>query len=113
MQIARIEKMKVFSTEKMKKTNLFDTDRMFCDLYCFEPKQFQKPHAHQGEDKVYFVVEGEGRFQVDDKEETVTKGSAVLAPSGSVHGVTNQSSGKLVLLVFMAPKPGHARVSSH
>ena len=26
-----------FAAEKMKKNNLFTTDRMFCDVYCFEP----------------------------------------------------------------------------
>ncbi|MFQ5598446.1 MAG: cupin domain-containing protein [Nitrospiria bacterium] len=107
MQISTIEQMKIFSPEKMKKTKLFDTDRMFCDLYCFEPEQFQKPHAHDGQDKVYIVLEGEGCFQVDEEEKTVAKGSAVLAPSGSVHGVKNRSSKRLVLLVFMAPKPEH------
>jgi hypothetical protein len=28
-----------FSADKMKKVNLFDTERMFCDVYCFEPGQ--------------------------------------------------------------------------
>ena len=28
-----------FSSEKMKKNGLFETERMFCDLYCFEPGQ--------------------------------------------------------------------------
>ena len=28
-----------FSTEKMRKNNLFDSERMFCDVYCFEPGQ--------------------------------------------------------------------------
>lgn len=107
MQIAAIEKLKAFSSEKMKKTKLFDTDRMFCDIYCLESEQFQKSHAHQGQDKVYYVLEGEGVFQIDDEEETVTKGSAVLAPAGSVHGVKNRSSEPLVLLVFIAPKPEH------
>lgn len=108
MQIAKIENMKEFSSEKMKKTNLFNTDRMFCDLYCLEARQFQKPHAHQGQDKVYYVLEGEGTFQIDDEKQSVQKGSAVLAPAGSVHGVTNHTTEALVLLVFMAPLPDHA-----
>ncbi len=113
MQIATIEKMKAFSSEKMKKTNLFNTDRMLSDLYCFEPGQTQKAHAHAGEDKIYFVLEGEGVFQVDEDEETISKGSAVIAPAGSVHGVSNRSSESLVCLVFMAPKPSHAKGHKH
>ncbi len=107
MNIASFEKMKVFSSEKMKKTNLFGTDRMFCDLYCFEPDQFQKVHSHQGEDKVYCVLEGEGTFQVGEEKESVGAGSAILAPAGQPHGVTNTSGNRLVVLVFMAPKPSH------
>jgi len=107
MNIASFEKMKAFSPEKMKKTNLFNTDRLFCDLYCFEPDQHQKVHAHNGEDKIYTVLEGEGRFQVGEEIETVSAGSSVLAPAGEPHGVTNTSGARLVVLVFMAPKPHH------
>lgn len=107
MKIATFEKMKVFSPEKMKKVNLFTTERLFCDLYCLEPDQFQKVHAHAGEDKVYTVLEGEGRFQVGEETETVSAGSSVLAPAGQVHGVTNISGKRLLILVFMAPKPHH------
>lgn len=108
MQILNIEKMKGFSSEKMKKTNLFDTERMFCDLYCFEPGQAQKPHAHEGEDKVYYVLEGEGTFRVGSEEQKAAAGSILLAPAGADHGVVNRSSQRLVVLVFMAPKPHHS-----
>jgi len=113
MQIANLEKMKSFSSEKMKKTNLFNTDQMLSDLYCFEPGQFQKPHAHAGEDKVYLVLEGEGVFQIDEEEECISKGSAVIAPAGSIHGVANRSTEALVCMVFMAPKPRHAKGHKH
>lgn len=107
MQALNIEKMKAFAADKMKKINLFDTERMFCDLYCFEPGQAQKPHAHAGEDKVYCVLEGEGSIRVGGEEEAVRSGSIVLAPAGIDHGVVNRSEGRLVVLVFMAPKPHH------
>ncbi|MFQ5780507.1 MAG: cupin domain-containing protein [Nitrospiria bacterium] len=110
MQVFDIGKMKAYSPEKMKKTKLFDTKRMFCDLYCFEPGQSQRPHLHEGEDKIYYVLEGEGLFQVGDEALTVRYGSAVLAPAGAMHGVVNQSTERLVLLVFMAPKPDHSGV---
>lgn len=107
MNIVSFEMMKQFSTEKMKKNKLFETDRMFSDLYCFEPGQKQKPHAHQGEDKIYCVLEGEGVIQIGDEEDCLSAGNAVLAPAGLTHGVTNRSSNRLVILVFMAPKPNH------
>lgn len=94
-----------FSAEKMTKANLFDTERMFCDIYCFEPGQAQKAHAHAGSDKVYFVLSGTGRFSIGADERDAGPGTAILAPSGEPHGVTNPGPGRLQVLVFMAPKP--------
>ncbi|MBI3962784.1 MAG: cupin domain-containing protein, partial [Deinococcus sp.] len=37
MQWRKVFELQRFSAEKMQKVNLFDTERMFTDLYCFEP----------------------------------------------------------------------------
>ena len=95
----------VFAADKMKKNNLFTTDRLFCDVYCFEPGQEQAAHAHAGSDKVYYVIEGTGRIRVGDEERAAAPGAAVLAPSGTPHAVSNPGPGRLTLLVLMAPKP--------
>ena len=105
MEVFALDKMKNFSKEKMKKVKLFDTKNFFCDLYCLKPGQSQKIHAHQGADKVYFVLEGIGNFSIGDKKKTLKNGTAVLAPSGVLHGVVNDSDSNLTLLVFMAPNP--------
>jgi mannose-6-phosphate isomerase-like protein (cupin superfamily) len=94
-----------FSADKMQKVNLFETDNMFSDIYCLEPGQEQKSHAHKGADKVYFVLEGSGVFIVGDDERELGSNNIVLAPSGIEHGVRNDSSSQLVVLVFMAPNP--------
>lgn len=94
-----------FSAAKMKKNAVFATERLFCDVYAFEPGQSQTAHAHAGSDKVYCVLAGAGRFLVDGEERTVPAGGAVLCPAGSEHGVTNPGPERLTLLVFMAPPP--------
>ena len=94
-----------FSPEKMKKVNLFDTERMFCDVYGLNPGQEQAAHAHTGADKVYFVLEGVGTFRVGTDERSLGAGHAILAPSGASHAVRNPGPDRLTLLVFMAPKP--------
>ena len=96
-----------FTKEKMKKNCLFETDRMFCDIYCFEPGQSQPVHSHEGSDKVYFVLQGKGLFQIGDEERHLERDEIALAPSGKRHGVSNPGPDRLVLLVFMAPKPSH------
>ncbi len=98
-------KMMTFSSDKMKKTGLFDTHHLFCDLYCFEPGQTQKPHAHHESDKVYYVLQGKGMFKIGGEEKELSEHHIALAPAGVEHGVTNHSSQRLVLLVLMAPNP--------
>ena len=96
-----------FLPDKMKKNSLFETERLFCDLYCLEPGQEQGAHVHQGSDKIYFVLQGKGLFQVGDSEKELGKDEIAIAPSGQKHGVKNPGPERLVLLVLMAPKPSH------
>ena len=97
-----------FSGEKMAKVNLFETERMFCDVYGLEPVQRQKVHAHQGADKIYVVLEGLGTFQIGSEERELGPDMVILAPSGVEHGVWNTGGARLTLLVFMAPNPNVA-----
>lgn len=107
MHIVTLANAARFSDEKMQKVGLFETDRLFCDLYCLKPGQAQKLHRHAGSDKIYYVLSGRGIVRVGEEERELTAGQAVLAPSGTEHGVTGAAGGPLVLLVFMAPKPAH------
>ena len=94
-----------FASEKMKKVNLFTTDRLFCDVYCFEPGQAQTPHTHTGSDKIYYVLDGQATVQIGQESRQLGAGEIALAPSGAEHGVSNTSANQLTVLVFMAPKP--------
>jgi mannose-6-phosphate isomerase-like protein (cupin superfamily) len=105
MQTKNVETEQRFSAEKMQKINLFETDNMFTDIYCLEPGQEQKVHAHKGADKIYFVLQGTGRFHIGGEEQDLSVSQIVLAPSDVEHGVRNASDKRLVLLVMMAPNP--------
>ena len=105
MQSIEVLSVKRFADEKMQKVSLFDTANCFCDLYCLQPGQSQKPHSHAGADKFYYVLEGEATIQIGEEEQVLAAGRIVLAPSEVVHGVRNASSEPLSLLVFMAPNP--------
>jgi mannose-6-phosphate isomerase-like protein (cupin superfamily) len=94
-----------FSSEKMRKVNLFETKNFFCDVYCLEPGQEQKVHAHEGEDKIYYVLDGRGSFVVGDETRELGANQIVVAPAGAPHGVKNASDQRLTLLVFMTPNP--------
>ncbi len=94
-----------FSPEKLGKVGLFSTERFFLDLYCLEAGQSQTPHAHIGCDKVYVVTQGHVRVRVGDDERTLAAGEAVLAASGELHGLLNDSHERAVVLTLMAPPP--------
>ena len=91
--------------EKFYKTTLWQGEQMMVGLNCLEPNQRQETHAHDGADKFYFVLEGRGSFIVGDEEQDAPEGSLVVAPAGVAHGVTNNSTSRLSLLVAIAPPP--------
>lgn len=107
MQIVTVGARAKFADEKMQKVVLFETDRMFFDLYCLKAGQAQKSHAHAGSDKIYYVLGGRATVRVGEEQKELVAGQAVLAPAGAEHGVTNAADEPLTLLVFMAPKPAH------
>ena len=95
----------LFAVDKLQKINLFETKNFFCDLYCLEPGQEQRAHAHKEEDKIYFVLKGTGSFLVGEESKDLGSGQIVFAPAGQTHGVKNNSGEGLMLLVFMTPNP--------
>ena len=105
MKVVRLAEHQQFSPDKMKKNNLFQTPRFFCDVYCFEPGQEQKGHVHGAQDKIYVVLEGRGTFQVGGERKALGPGEATMAPAGEEHGVLNDSKERLKVLVFVAPNP--------
>jgi mannose-6-phosphate isomerase-like protein (cupin superfamily) len=103
MKVVRIADCQQFSGEKMKKNTLFETPRLFCDIYCFEPGQEQTGHVHAAQDKVYLVLSGQGTFQIGNETRVLGPGDCTLAPAGAEHAVRNHTHDRLSVLVFVAP----------
>jgi len=106
MKIAVKEHAK-FSPDKMAKIALATTSRAQLDLYCVAPGQSQKPHRHDDQDKVYYVLEGAGRFTLGGREERLSRGEALVAAAGVEHGLVNDSGEPLLVLVVVTPPPPH------
>lgn len=106
MNVVTLADLQQFSSQKMRKNNVFHTERFFCDVYCFEPGQDQKGHVHRDQDKVYIVLEGQGTFQIGAEQRVLVAGQGTMASAGEEHGVKNHTSGRLKVLVFVAPNPG-------
>jgi mannose-6-phosphate isomerase-like protein (cupin superfamily) len=106
MKVFELGAVARFASDKMQKVALLESRYLFFDLYCLEPGQAQKPHRHEGADKVYVVYEGVARFDIGGETLDVHEGSGVVCPAGSDHGVSNPGPGRARLLVAMAPRPG-------
>lgn len=89
--------------EKFFKTTLWQSDQLILGLNCLDPGQVQKVHAHDGADKLYYVLEGEGNFTIGDEQRNASQGMLIVAPAGIPHGVTNNSDARLSLMVTISP----------
>jgi transposase len=69
----------------------------------FEPDQEHQLHAHEGMDKVYHVLEGEGLFLLQDRELPLHAGVMMVAPAGVPHGIRNTGDRRLLVAAILAP----------
>src|SRR4028119_2164906 len=57
----------------------------------------QGPHSA---DEIYFVIEGEGYIQIQDKSHRIKKGSCVFIPSKTKHHFHGNNDRLVVLYIF-------------
>ena len=93
----------VYSSTKMGKSTIFRSDRVMVGLNAFEPGQEHALHAHEGMDKVYHVIEGEGLFLLDGRDVPMEAGVLLVVPEGAPHGIRNTGPGRLLVLAILAP----------
>lgn len=91
--------------DKMGKSTLHESPRLLVGLNAFEPGQSHALHAHMGMDKMYYVLEGEGRFLVEGEELPMKAGDLLVAPAEVPHGVKNTGQARLLVLAVIAPAP--------
>ena len=103
----RIEDHVKFDESRMAKIALATTSRCQLDLYCVAPGQLQRPHTHADQDKIYYVLEGRGRFTLGKEMVALTAGEALVARAGVEHGLVNDGTDPLLVLVVVTPPPPH------
>ncbi len=60
-------------------------------------------HAHEGEDDVFYVIDGTMSFRLGDRWIDAAKGSFVLVPAGVQHDFENRSGARVGILNFSIP----------
>ena len=91
--------------DKMGKATLFESERLLVGLNGFEPGQVHQLHAHEGMDKLYYVLEGDGVFLLEGRELSMSAGDLMVAPDSVPHGIRNTGTGRLLVLAVLAPAP--------
>ena len=91
--------------DKMGKATLFESGRLLVGLNAFEPGQVHELHSHEGMDKLYYVLEGEGVFLLEGRQLPTMAGDLIVAPEGVPHGIRNSGTGRLLVLAVLAPAP--------
>jgi mannose-6-phosphate isomerase-like protein (cupin superfamily) len=65
------------------------------------------PHYHPQTEEIYFILEGQGRMQLDDQTSEVRRGDAIAIPPGARHQITNTGDVPLRLLCCCTPAYEH------
>ena len=91
--------------DKMGKATLFESPRLLVGLNAFEAGQAHDLHSHDGMDKLYYVLEGDGIFLLEERQLPMQAGELMVAPDGIPHGIRNTGTGRLLVLAVLAPAP--------
>lgn len=94
-----------YSPHKMGKSTIFRSDQVMVGLNAFEPGQTHALHTHEGMDKVYYILEGQGVFLLENKVVPMEPGVLLVAPDGAPHGIRNTGTERLLVLAVLAPAP--------
>jgi len=85
---------------------LFSSDRTPTDSMCGGVAEIVpgggslQTHRHE-QPEIYFITEGTGILMIDDREITVSSGSAVFIPGNVEHGLRNESQAILRLFYVL------------
>jgi quercetin dioxygenase-like cupin family protein len=105
MFIKAVSSLARFVPDRMGKSTLAQGATLFAGLNSFEPGQEHAAHTHEGQDKLYYVLEGSGVVQIGEQSETLSPGDAALAPSGVLHSIRNPGPRRLIVMAILAPPP--------
>lgn len=102
MEVLNVNEVKEFSMEKRIRKKLLSSEQLTAEFVCYEPGQSTPQHPHPKQDELFYVIEGQGTFIIDDKEIPVNKSSLILVPARVKHGISANKDSRLVVM-FIKP----------
>jgi quercetin dioxygenase-like cupin family protein len=106
MEKKTFESLKTFSEHSFVRVRIWQTDKLHCNIYCFEPGQQNSLHCHPVSDEVVFCLEGEGIVVVSTEQQSIKAGETLLVPMNTPHGYINTSLDcRMIISVIQCPLP--------
>ncbi len=106
MEKKAFESLKTFSSSSFVRKRVWQTDKLHCNMYCFEPGQQNSLHLHPVSDEVVLCLEGEGIIVVGTEHQAIKVGETVLVPMNTPHGYINTSrEHRMIISVVQCPLP--------
>ncbi|CAM4353010.1 helix-turn-helix domain-containing protein [Lacicoccus alkaliphilus] len=96
-------KLEKSDQELLRVSSDFENRRLDSYIVKVPPKSQSEPSSHEGEE-MYYVIEGEAKFYIDEKEYTLLKGEMIHYPSTYKHYYKNNSQEDLMILCVLTPK---------
>jgi quercetin dioxygenase-like cupin family protein len=94
-----------FSPEKVTRTTVFETERVWSEVVCFDRNQAIGPVKDLDSDALFTILAGQAVFQVNGRRSRLEQWGTVLVPAGAEVTVTNASIDPLVVFVVATPPP--------
>ncbi|NQV49832.1 MAG: cupin domain-containing protein [Candidatus Marinimicrobia bacterium] len=94
-----------FSEEAARVSSMFKSDQLQMDVLLLNSHQYLSPRVEPISDIIYFVLRGEGVFEVGDEVLVLTRNTSVLVEMGVSSGIINENDEQLTVLKIAAP-PG-------
>ncbi len=92
--VGHLHKVRVFDSSD------FDTNLDFIDYVEIPEGVTIGIHKHTENEEIYFIFEGNGIMTVENKEVGVKKGDIMVNPVFGTHGLRNNTSAILKVLIF-------------
>lgn len=94
-----------FSEDIAQINSMFKSDQLQMDVLNLNTHQYISPQVEPLSDIIYFVLRGEGVFEIGDEVLVMTRNTTVLVDPGVSSGIINESEEQLTVLKILAP-PG-------
>jgi len=69
----------------------------------YQPMAYVELHAHEVQEQIYHVLDGEGMMQIGDERRVVRRHDVIFIPPGIAHKITNNGLGDLTFIVVTTP----------